>query len=62
MPVFALLLAPQTCSVPGLVPSHLQLVLLQLCLLLLLSQPQGQLAEGEAVVVQRRPKARHRRR
>lgn len=58
----ALLLALQTCTVQGLVPSHLQLVLLQLCLLLLLPQPQGQLAEGEAVIVQRRPHARHRRR
>lgn len=58
----ALLLALQTCTIQGLVPSHLQLVLLQLCLLLLLPQPQGQLAEGEAVIVQRRPHARHRRR
>lgn len=51
---------PQSGSLQRLVSSHLQPVLLQLCLLLLLPQSEGWLAEGKAVGSKHRLNNRHR--
>lgn len=58
--LFWILCVLQPGSLQRVVPGHLQPVLLQLCLLLLLPQPESELAKGKAVSIQHWLNHRHR--